>query len=150
MTILPLIPRAFGGIVVDKVGSPWVGCYTVRQVGCIEHVTLSSKWAVYPSNTLKLYSSDAGGNPFPPGLIGIGETGNSGPFTVTPSNSSVCTASVESGFDHNIQVNPAAVGSCTLSITDAHARTVKVYVNVVNGSGSPQMRVTRSIRPQPR
>ncbi|HEV3153227.1 MAG TPA: hypothetical protein VGZ02_05450 [Candidatus Baltobacteraceae bacterium] len=71
-------------------------------------------------------------------MLGIGETGDSGPFQVVSSDKTVCTAAVISGLDHNIQVNPKAVGSCVLTITDAHAKSVNVNVTVVQGKGNPR------------
>ncbi|HEV3154427.1 MAG TPA: hypothetical protein VGZ02_11530 [Candidatus Baltobacteraceae bacterium] len=144
IVVLPTPTLAAGsGIIVDGIGVPWVSCVTASKAACIERIALTATWAVYPSVKVNLYLKDPNGNPLPPGLIGMGETGNSGPFTVTSSNPKICTASVISGFDHNIRVNPVIAGKCTLSVTDAHARTVKVFVTVINGSGNPQARVPR-------
>ena len=145
LVILPLAKPASGGIAVDSTYTPWLAC-TARKVACIERVALSSTWAVYPSSNIKLYTLDQYGNALPPGLVGIGELGNSGPFTVGSSNAAICTASVISGFDHDIQVNPVAPGTCTLTVTDAHARSANVAVTVVKGKGMPQLRV-RGLRP---
>lgn len=126
---------AVGPLAVDGNGTPWVGCRTRTNGACIESVALSSVWNVFPGTTLVMYSSDPNGNTLPVGLLGIGETGNSGPFAV--SSSGVCTAAIINGYDHDVQVNPLATGRCTVSITDAHARTVKVNVYVMHGSGWP-------------
>ncbi|HEV3155412.1 MAG TPA: hypothetical protein VGZ02_16495 [Candidatus Baltobacteraceae bacterium] len=144
MVDLPLPAPIDGGIVIDSKGVPWSACISalvLPRQACVERVALTSTWEVFPAATLTLYTQDEYGNPLPPGLLGIGETGNSGPFTVSSSNTHVCTAQVVSGFDHNIAVNPLKAGTCTLSITDAHARTVKTYVTVVSGKGIPQMHV---------
>ena len=144
LVMLPMVNYAgFSGIAVDKSGATWLSCSTPAGVACVERFALTSTWAVYPSTKINLYTQDLNGNPLPPGLIGLGETGNSGPFTVASSNAKVCTASVISGFDHNIQVNPVAPGKCTLSVTDAHARTVRVFATVINGNGNPQAHVHR-------
>ena len=140
----PLGASGVGGITVDASGTPWVGCTITNgttQIACIESVKLTATWKVYPSGSIKLYTQSQQGTPLPPGLIGIGETGNSGPFTVMSSDTTICTASVISGFDHNIQVNPVKAGKCTLSITDAHSRTVNVAVQVIKGKGYPYARV---------
>jgi hypothetical protein len=143
MVMLPTAtaPGGFGGLAVDTSGTPWLGCATSTGISCVERIALTATWAVYPSVKINLYTKDLNGNALPPGLIGIGETGNSGPFTVASSNAKICTASVISGFDHNIQIAPVKAGKCTLSVTDSHARTVKVSATVINGSGNPQARV---------
>lgn len=144
VVILPLSTFVQSGIVTDSSGTPWIGCSTAQGVACIEQVKLTAKWALFPGTSLTLYTQDPSGNALPPGLIGIGETGNSGPFTVISSNSSVCTANFIPGYDHNIQVNPVTAGTCTLSITDLHSRTVAVSVTVMNGSSFPQSRIRSS------
>lgn len=116
LAFLPLStpPQAhcMGGIVVDSSGTPWLACQT-SGAACVESVALTSTWNVFPSQGIVLYTSD-GFNSLPPGRIGIGETGNSGPFKVTSSNRSVCLASVIAGFDHNIQINPIGAGGLYL------------------------------------
>ena len=157
MVILPLTPFAQGGIVADSSGTPWIGCITAQGVACIEQVKLTPRWAIFPGTSLTLYTQDPSGNSLPPGLIGIGETGNSGPFRVSSSNTSVCTANFIPGFDHNIRVSPVAAGTCTVAITDLYSRTVTVAVNVVSGSGYPQaraqhptlLRMRQALRPLP-
>jgi len=117
---LPLPAPIAGQIVIDTKGVPWTACVSALVLprhACIERVALTSTWEVFTAATLTLYTQDQYGNPLPPGLLGIGETGNSGPFTVSSSNTHVCTAQVVSGFDHNIAVNPLKAGTCTLSIT---------------------------------
>lgn len=145
MVILPLTTPAVGGVAVDSTGTPWVGC-KYKKASCVESVALTSTWKVYPSQSIKLYTEDKYGNMLPPGLIGIGESGNSGPFFVKSSNTAYCTASMISGFAHNIQVNPVATGTCSLTITDAHKRSVKVAVTVLSGKGAPQTRVRGNAR----
>jgi streptogramin lyase len=132
MVVLPLPTTAFGPIAVDPSGKPWISCITSTGAACVERVALTATWAVYPSTKFTLHLG-TGATP-PPALIGIGETGNSGPFTVKTSKSAVCTAAILSGFEHNIQVTPVAAGTCTLSIGDAHGRTVKVAVTVASGA----------------
>lgn len=141
VTILPLSTFAIDAILTDPSGNPWLGCMTTSGVACIERVVIPSKWQVYPSTSVTLYTEGPHGKALPPGLIGIGETGNSSPFKVTSSNTGVCTASMIAGFTHDIEVNPVSAGTCTLAVTDAHSRTVDVTVTVVSGKGSPQARV---------
>src|SRR5579885_419595 len=139
MTILPTATPAGGaGAGLDRNGNPWISCVTAGGAACIEEVALTSTWAIYPGLSLTLYTTDSFGNQLPPGLLGIGETGNSGPFSVKSSNASVCTAKIIRGFDHNVQVNPVTEGKCVLMITDAHAHSVNVNVTVVKGSGNPR------------
>ncbi len=138
VVVLPLEPKAVPGIVADSAGNPWLACVQAFAP-CLERVVLSSQWSAYPGQSITLYTIDRiTGHPLPPGLIGIGETGNSGPFTVRSSNVSVCTAHVIAGFAHDVQVDPVAAGTCTVTISDAHARQVPVAVTVANGQGSPQ------------
>lgn len=145
--VLPLFPQAYGGIAVDAKGVPWLTCTTSSGAGCIENVPLSSTWAVYPSASIDLYTVGINGEALPPGMIGIGETGNSGPFKVRTSNPSMCTANILKGFNHDIQVNPVAVGKCTVIVTDAHSRSVKVAVTVKFGSGPQEARVRGLMQP---
>jgi hypothetical protein len=138
---LPLAPSANGGIVVDASGTPWLSCFTPIASGyggCIESVTLSSTWRVYPSQSVTFTVGT-------PGIIGIGETGDSSPFLVKSSNASVCTAQIVPGFDHNIQVNPIAPGSCSLLIGDRNGRTMPMLVSV-QGAATPPPAVLTSIR----
>ncbi len=145
IVILPLATPAAGGIAVDSTGTPWIGC-TLKKASCVEKVPLTAKWHVYPSQDVDVYTKDKYGDMLPPGLIGIGETGNSGPFTATSSNTAYCTAAMIEGFPHDVQVNPVLPGKCTVTVTDAHARSAKVFVTVINGKGAPQIRIRRSAR----
>ena len=129
------LPIQYGGpVAVDASGTPYVGCIANGST-CIESITLTATWNVFPGTSVVFPGKDPYGNPLPSGMIGIGETGNSGPFSVAAKGN--CDAAIIKGFDHDIQVNPLAIGKCTLAITDAHARTVHVSIDIVNGSFQP-------------
>lgn len=145
LVILPLVTWSDGNLVVDSSGMLWTSCYLpTSATSCIQNVPITSTWEPFPSRSIKLYTN-YNNEPNPPGLIGIGETGNSGPFTVKAPNPSICTAAMTPKFDHDVQVNPVATGSCSVVITDAHNRSVAVSVHIMKGSGLPQLRIGRSL-----
>lgn len=137
----PLSPTVVsnGPIAVDASGTPWIPCVKAKTA-CVESISLSSTWQVFPATSLVFPSKDVYGNPLPPGMIGIGESGNSGPFAVSTKGD--CVAAVIKGFGHDIQVNPLAVGRCTVNVTDAHKRTVTVSIDIVAKRGGPPAMVS--------
>lgn len=149
LAVLPLVTYAEGNLTFDSTGTLWTSCYMPASgTSCIQNVPIASTWEPFPSRSVTLYTQ-WNNQALPPGIIGIGETGDSGPFTVTSSNPSICTAAMIPHFDHDVQVNPVAVGHCAVTITDAHSRSAKVSVSIVNGSGIPQMRRDPSRSPSP-
>ncbi|MBV8489282.1 MAG: hypothetical protein JO199_02040 [Candidatus Eremiobacteraeota bacterium] len=124
VVVLPLNPSASGGIAVDSSGIPWLSCnMPTTSAACIERVALTSTWQLYPSTNFQLFSVT-------PGIIGIGETGNSGPFTT--SSSSLCKVTPIPGFDHNfkIEATKQETGKCAVDVKDAHGRIVRASVTV--------------------
>ena len=134
------------GIAVNPAdNSAWFSCYGSQTVGgvvggppiaqCAGHAVLTSAWSVWPGGPINLNGTGSQAAQ----LIGLMEAGNSGPYTTSSSNTAVCTAGAPSTqFDHNFLITGVAVGTCTVSVTDAHARTTQVTVNVTQTTGTVQ------------
>jgi len=142
MVVLPTGVISTGaGLAIDSSGTAWASCITAAGQACIQRIGLPAKWQIYPSRALTLFFVDSFGDRKPPGLLGIGESGDSGPFTVVSSDQTICTAGMIPGFDHNIQVKPVQPGPCTVTVKDAHGRTARVSVTVVLKAGNTRMQV---------
>jgi hypothetical protein len=115
-------------------GSIWFGCNGASVVldgnFCMAHAIYLSGWSIFPNTSIQLGSNAQAGVQF-----GIMEppTTNSGPFTVTSSNTSVCT--ITGPQDHNFQIVPAGPGTCTVTVTDAHSvsQTITATSTTVTG-----------------
>jgi hypothetical protein len=122
--------KAPDGVSVQSASSIWFSCYGPPPAGkalCLGHLQLTSTWAVFPSTTIAVKTGAANAQ-----LIGIGETGNSGPFTATSSNTAIATvasAKLADG-DHNFVITGVAAGTATITITDAVSRSVLISVTV--------------------
>lgn len=131
------------GVAVASDGSPWYTCYGATGIAgqalCAGHLVLTSAWSVLPGRTIGIYGTGAQSSQ----ILGIAESGNSGPFTYASSNPSVAQAA--SVGDHNFTITGNAAGTATITVTDAHARsvTIAVTVTVTNGtvSNSPKVKV---------
>ncbi|MBV8489842.1 MAG: hypothetical protein JO199_04860 [Candidatus Eremiobacteraeota bacterium] len=140
VVVLPLSPLAFGGIAVDPQGNPWVACLELtpttgpKHVACIERVVLTSTWELYPSTNFSVVSGSSV-------AVGVGETGNSGPFTA--SSSDLCKIAPIAGFDHDFLLTPViSSGTCEISVKDAHGRQVSAKVTVTKpAAGDPRPRL---------
>lgn len=131
-----LTGRGVNGVAFTPDHSPWFNCYggTGSLSLCVGHIVLTSAWSVLPSRTVNIYGAGVANGQ----MMGIAESGNSGPFTITTSNSAIATAANIS--DHNFTVVGNAPGSATLTVTDAHARSVTLNVSVTTTTGSVQSR----------
>jgi len=131
------------GVAVASDGSPWYTCYGATGIAgralCAGHLVLTSAWSVLPGRTIGIYGTGAQSSQ----LLGIAESGNSGPFTYASSNAAVAQAASVS--DHDFTITGSAAGTATITVTDAHARsvTIAVTVTVTNGtvSNSPKVKV---------
>jgi hypothetical protein len=84
-------------------------------------------WSVFPSTTITVKTGSTNAQ-----LIGLGETGDSGPFTASSSNTAIATVAISSvaGDDHNFVITGVAAGTVTVTITDAASRAVPITVTV--------------------
>lgn len=143
MRVYPLLLQgAYGalpnGVAVAPDNSAWFSCYggqTPLQPLCIGHMLLASEWSVFPSGTITIN----GAGPMSAQPIGLAESGNSGPFTGVTSNAGVAIINPVTGSDHNFTIVGAGGGTCTITITDAHGRSVAIPVNVTATSGTVQI-----------
>ena len=129
------IGRGANGVTFAPDGSAWFTCYgnTGGLVPlCLGHVVLNTTWSVLPQRSVNVY----GAGPQSAFLMGIAESGDSGPFTVTSSNASVASAANVS--DHNFSIVGAGAGNAVLTVTDAHGRSVTVNVSVTISTGTVQ------------
>ncbi len=111
-------------------GSIWFACYGNVTVGsplCLGHLTLGSTWSVFPGT---IFSLGVGATKTQ--LRGIGEKGDSAPFTASSSNTAIATVAAANvpNDDHNFVVTGIAAGTVTITITDAHSRSVPITVTV--------------------
>ncbi len=118
------------GVAVQSASSIWFACFGPPPSGkplCLGNLQLASTWAVFPATTITVKTGAANAQ-----LIGIGETGDSGPFTAVSSNTSIATvaSSNVSGDDHNFVITGIAGGAATVTFTDAATRNVAVAVTV--------------------
>lgn len=132
-----LTGRGVYGVAIAPDNSTWFNCYggTGSLNLCVGHIVLTSTWSVLPSRTVNVYGAGAANGQ----LLGIAESGNSGPFTITSSNTAIANATNIS--DHNFTVVGNAAGSATLTVTDARSRSVTLAVTVTTTTGSVQSHI---------
>jgi streptogramin lyase len=102
--------------------------FTRNQTGPLSlgNLVLTSKWGIFPGTTIDLPSGSF------PQLIGIGETGDSGPFSVVSSNPSLIQVKLAPNLDHDFVITRGkANGTAIVSVSDAHGRTVDVVVKAM-------------------
>lgn len=120
-------------------GTPWFTCYGNANLPlCLGHVVLTNAWSVFPGRSVSIYGTGQMSSEY----MGIGESGDSSPFTVTSANPAIATASHVS--DHNFEIDGVAAGTTTLTITDKNGRAVTVIVNVTTTTGSVQSHMRKS------
>jgi hypothetical protein len=127
------------GITVGSDGSLWYITYGTVSTGgplAIAHVVMTSNWSVWPSQQMTLIGSGSQNAQ----LVGIMESGDSGPFTVTSSNPSIAQLQSIAGESHDFHLVGAAAGSCTVTITDKKGRSESIAVTVTTTSGTVQLR----------
>ena len=117
--------------------SLWFGCVgnynQFAQAACVGHVVLTSAWTVSPS------SIALAGTGMPAAqAISMLESGDSAPFTVTSSDTSVASVQPIASYDHNFLIVGNAPGTCTLTVTDKNGRSVTVPVSVTATNGTIQ------------
>ena len=124
------------GITVASDGSIWyteaapfggtngVG-YNVAE-NDIGHLILAAGWTVYPQ------ALTIGVGALAAQEIGMAESGDSSPFTVTSLNPSICTTTALTGFSHNFLITGVAPGTCSVTITDKNKRVVTQSVTVTS------------------
>jgi hypothetical protein len=127
------------GVTVGSDGSIWYLTYGAVKDGgplAIAHVLMTANWSVWPSQHLDLYGTGAANAQ----LVGIMESGDSGPFTVASSDSNVAVLEPITGESHNFHLVGVGAGSCTVTLTDKNGRTESIAVTVTSTSGTVQSR----------
>ncbi|HLX25464.1 MAG TPA: hypothetical protein VKR05_00615, partial [Candidatus Cybelea sp.] len=122
-------PYSPNGILAAGDGTAWFTCKdgtTPLQPLCVGHTTYLSKWSVFPGPAFQI-----GAGVRLSQIAGIMENpqADSGPFTARVDKPHVCTASKVA--DHNFVVTGKSGGYCTVTVTDAHRRSVSVLVTVI-------------------
>ncbi len=110
----------------------------------VGRVILAQGWSVFPSGALSVNGTGAA-NAL---LIGIAESGESGPFTVTSANPTIAAIAQPPGngtaaaatFPHNFLITGGAPGTTTVKVVDARGRTQFIPVTVTTTSGTIQSR----------
>lgn len=131
--------RAPDGVTVGSDGSLWYITYGNVTTGgplAIAHVVMTSNWSVWPSQKIDLI----GTGDLNAQLVGIMESGDSGPFTVASTNSNVAVLQPITGESHNFHVLGVGAGNCTVTITDKNGRSESIAVTVTGTNGTVQLR----------
>ena len=129
--------KAPNGVTVASDGSLWYVTYGTVSTGgplAIAHVVMTANWSVWPGQQLALNGT---GNANAQ-LVGVMESGNSGPFTVTSSDNTVASLQPITGESHDFHLVGAGAGSCTVTITDKNGRSESIAVTVTSTSGTVQ------------
>lgn len=129
--------KAPNGVTVASDGSLWYVTYGTVTTGgpiAIAHVVMTANWSVWPSQQLNLYGTGTANAE----LVGVMESGDSGPFAVTTSDSTVASLQPISGESHDFHLVGAGAGSCTVTITDKNGRSESIAVTVTSTSGTVQ------------
>lgn len=132
LQVLPFGAYASVAAFFDSNGDPWL-IYADQTGGAhVAHVIRTSVWAAVSPGSATVYGSAT------TQTIGIMETGDSGPFTVTNiSDTTVATpATPWPGIDHDVVLNMSGSTSTGLSVTisDSHGRTQVVTFPVALGA----------------
>ncbi|HTX56958.1 MAG TPA: hypothetical protein VMD47_07620 [Candidatus Acidoferrales bacterium] len=127
------------GVAAMPDGTAWFTCYGEAQTFqplCIGHTVYLSGWSVWPSSSISVIGAGTQAAQ----IMGIMEapSSNSGPFTETSSNTSVCQ--IASASDHNFMIVGQSAGACTVTVKDASGTTQTVNVTVTTTSGTVQKR----------
>lgn len=133
------------GITVGSDGSLWYITYGAVSTGgplAIAHVVMTSNWSVWPSQKMNLIGS---GN-LNAQLVGIMESGDSSPFTVSSSNGNVAVLQPITGESHDFHLVGVGAGSCTVTIADKNGRTESIAVTVTTTNGTVQIRRAANAR----
>ena len=128
-----------GGMAAMGDGTAWFPCYgsaPTFQPLCIGRTVYLNNWSVFPGTSINLY----GGGLTSAQLMGIMEapSANSGPFTVTSSNTAVCT--IANASDHNFTIVGQSAGACLVTVKDKNNVSVTVNVTVTTTTGTVQIK----------
>ncbi len=133
----------------DATETPWVLCSRSDNSVVAYRVLLTSTWSVFPPSVSLAVEPGCAGAGFAVPL-GIGEAlpQNSGPFTMTSSNSTlVQPLPTDSSDPHQLEIDVTGyAGSATVDVTDQHQRSVAVPVFVSYSSNGMQCGAGRGAR----
>lgn len=120
-------------------GTVWFACYAEAQIFqpmCLGHSVYLSGWSVFPGTSIAIFGA---GLPSAQ-IMGIMEapSANSGPFTVTSGNTSVCT--IANASDHNFTIVGQSAGACTVTVTDKNNVLKTIDVTVTTTTGTVQIK----------
>ncbi len=133
------------GVVVLPDGTAWFTCYggvtaSAAQPLCMGRTVYLSNWSIFPSRAIVL-SGIGNANAQ---IVGVMEapSSNSGPFTAVSNQTGVCKTTAVA--DHNFNIVGVARGSCSVTVTDAHAvsETIQVTVPVLETTAARSSRRT--------
>ncbi len=105
-------------------------CYNPLVPGgpiCAGHLVLTSTWSIFPGTAITLIRS-AGNTTHQ--LVGIGESGDSGPFTFVSSNPNVVQVRRIPGRDHDFYLDPVGYFRAYVTVTDSHGVSQRITVAV--------------------
>ncbi|HEX5275197.1 MAG TPA: hypothetical protein VFW34_07970 [Candidatus Rubrimentiphilum sp.] len=114
------------GVTIASDGTIWFITFVQQANGklAMERAVFTSAWSIWPGKSLTL-------GPNSNMLVGIMEPPDksSGPFTAANSNPNVCGIQ-GTNFPRSARIVSLAVGTCAITITDAHGRSDTVNVTV--------------------
>ncbi len=142
------ILRLPNGVAVLADGTAWFTCYggvtaSVAQPLCMGRTVYLSSWSIFPSRAIVL-SGVGNANAQ---IVGMMEapSSNSGPFTAVSNKTGVCKTTAVA--DHNFNIVGVALGSCSITVTDAHAVSETIQVTVPVLETTAARRSSRAPRP---
>ncbi len=118
------------GVTFASDGSVWFMCYNPLVAGgplCAGHLVLTPTWSLFPGTAITLIRSSTRTTSQ---LVGIGESGDSGPFTIVSSNPSVVRVRRIAYRDHDFFLDPVGYFRAYVIVTDAHGRSQRIVVTV--------------------
>jgi hypothetical protein len=131
------------GVTVANDGSIWYitdGHYKTDGAVALAHVIMTANWSVWPSQDITI----TGAGSQAAQLVAVMENGDSGPFALHSSDSTVATIEAVTGESHDFHIVGVGPGSCTITITDKNGRTESIAVNVTTTDGTVQSRGRRA------
>jgi sugar lactone lactonase YvrE len=125
------------GVTVASDGSLWYVTYGTLSSGGplgIAHVVMTANWSVWPTQQITINGAGTQGAQ----LIGVMESGNSGPFSLSSSDQNVAVLQPITGESHDFHLVGVGPGTCTVTITDKNGRSESISVSVTTTSGTVQ------------
>ena len=158
-TIWPISQGCFGtdsgptqepvqSVIQSADGSIWYdtnACGISAPTSYVGHLIFAAGWTIFPQKQTIYLSPGGLTSSLSTQLIGIAESGDSSPFTVSSSSGTVASIAPITGSTHNFKLTGLNPGSTTITITDKNGVSQNFQVSVTGGTGTIQ---SRGVHPQ--